>query len=242
MLDRQVAPIRFVQDIDLIDRSAEDVGAAVAGQLQKTVVRPNEAQVVEPTDRRGRGVRAETTLETLFGLHFLGEVGNDQDETGRMPVFTLKNEAADAVNPMRLLRARLADFDDDIVHRLTRDDPFDRRPGRDEPIVVAVGKREATAIRVDVDAELGDRRRAVKRKCCGVRPPDRLVRIDEDDPLAQSGDDLVELGRLGGRNRLRAARALTRAADDIARRRLEPRARALRTRGQRRPWMTSANR
>src|SRR5690606_34804944 len=64
--------------------------------------------------------------------------------------------------------------------------------GLDE-MVVAQGEAELAAIRVDVCAKIFLALYPVQAERRFVRPEDRLVEIDEDDPLGQPCDQLLEL-------------------------------------------------
>ena len=74
-LDRQLAALRALEHIDLIDRTADHLFSLVAGELQEALVDLHIAQVSKPADHRRRRVGREHTLKARLGLGAPGLIG-----------------------------------------------------------------------------------------------------------------------------------------------------------------------
>ena len=84
-------------------------------------------------------------------------------------------------------------FDGDLTRLLPLHGPLDGEVVFVNGLLVAIGQAKAPAVVVDVDSEIFEPRHAVQNERSFVGGQDRFVEADEDDPVIQSGDQLLQL-------------------------------------------------
>jgi hypothetical protein len=93
--------------------------------------------------------------------------------------------------------AGASDGNDHIAERFPGDDPVHRIIAVREAVIVAVTQFEPFPVFGDRGSEFLEVLHPVHLQGGLVRPEDRLIRVDENDALGQTGDDLLELPPVG---------------------------------------------
>jgi hypothetical protein len=192
-LDGEVTLLGALEEVDLVGRAPEQLLAAIARHLEEALVHLDVPQVRQAADHRRRRVGIERALEAFFRLEAVRRVLQDQHEAVGHAVGIVDDEAADPMHPLRLVAARRRHLDDDVVEGFARDDALDRVAAVLERMVVAIGELEILAVLLDVGAKRLEAVDAVHRERGLVRPGQRLVRLDEDDPVGEASDDELQL-------------------------------------------------
>ena len=148
-LDRQLAPVRVLEQVDLVGCPAEQLLLSVPRHFQKALVDLDEAEVVQPANDSRRGIGCERLLEALFRLEAIRRVFEDQHKTVGIAVGIIDDKAADVMHPFRLVLSSRCDLDHDVVESLATDDPLNRILACFDMMVVAVLELKIPPVFVD---------------------------------------------------------------------------------------------
>jgi hypothetical protein len=169
----------------------------VPGHLDEAAVDPGVAEVGQPQDHGWRRVGGEGPLEPLLGVEALGLVVEDDRQAVGPALGVGQHHGADAVRPTGLLLAGRRHLDHHLVEGLAREHALHRVLPRRQPVAVAVAQLEALPVLGDGRAQLLHLGDAVHPERRGVGPRDGLVRLDQDHPVVQRRDELLELAVVG---------------------------------------------
>ncbi|MCY1414655.1 hypothetical protein D9M71_301120 [compost metagenome] len=189
----------LVQHVQLIGRSADHLVTGVTGHFEEPRVDLDVAQITEPTNHRRCRIGREGFFKTLLGAGPIGDIVHDQHQRFRVATAVGQYQAAHAMDPGTRLVRRRRHFHQHIAERLAARDPADRVAVDGQPVLVAIAQGEAFGIRRGSGTQVADLRNTVHGQRRLVGPQDALVGIEQNNPVGQTGDDLLQLAAIGFR-------------------------------------------
>ena len=195
---RHLSLLCLGEQVDLIHRPPDDLLALEPGHVEKPLVDLDELEITKTANDRRGGVCVEGLVEALLSLRAFGHVEHDQHQAVRRAVAVDQHQAADLVNPTRVLNPCVNDLDGHFAEGLARNDAIYRIISNSDRVVVTITQREPLAIFADCVAELRERRDPVHLQGGLVRPDDALIGVNQDHALGQSGHDQSQIAQIGG--------------------------------------------
>ncbi len=144
------------------------------------------ALVLQPAYQSRCRIGVEGALEACLGLETRRFVPDNQHENVRLCTCIFKNEASHRVDPVFRFIATRRYLHRHIFERFARQKTFQRVLPFIEKMVVAISKREISAVGSGILSKLRDRLKTVHLKCRFVGPGDCSVAFEQDQPVAEA--------------------------------------------------------